>query len=119
MTEYEKRTRLKSVMAKCEVCKLITNGYLSLIGLFFIVIGCLLPEEWLISLIFLITGSVLFWAWAVLCIVIVLKGCTLSDLWYGFLNYLAETFAILKMLAIVFVIMGFIALAFMRENVPA
>lgn len=105
-------------MVECEVCKLVTNGCLSLVGLLFIAMGCLLPQECLISLIFLIIGAIIFFIWVVLCIVVALKDCTLSDLWYGFLDYLAETFSMLKIVAVIFMIIVLFVFAYMQESVP-
>lgn len=97
---------------------MVESGCLPLVGLLFVIIGCFLPEEWLITLVFLIIGVIIFVAWIVLSAVTVLKGCTLSELWHGFLDYLAETFVMLIVTIAFFAIIIFFISISGGESIP-
>lgn len=95
---------------------MVKSGCLPLIGVLFVMIGCVFPDDSFISNAMLILGFIIFLVWIIAAIASVIKDSSISELWNGFLDYLAETFEMLIVIIVLLAILLFLCSAFGSEG---
>ena len=93
---------------------------LCILWCFLLIPAFLLPEESIVGRIFLFIEAGLFILWLVWslvkCFIVIFRDNTLSQLWEGFLDYIAETLDIIKVCLIIGLPLLIIAIAFYSSS---